>query len=394
MKQSQKICKRCVLDDTVPDIEFNKEGECNYCELHDKLSEAFPNDERGKQILEEMFAKMKKDGKGKEYDCVVGISGGVDSTYLIHLAKSYGLRPLAVHVDNGWNSEISVSNIKNSIEKLEVDLYTYVIDWNEMKDILKSFLKASYPWADGPTDIALVSALYKVAKENGVKRILVGNNFRTEGRQPTEWTYVDAKIIADIRNKFGTIKRIKSFPSLSILDLFRYEYLLGIKLVKPLYYLDYDKEKTKKFVSQEYGWKDYGGHHHESIFTRFVIGYWLPRKFNIDKRKVTFSAQVRSGLRKREQALEELRELPYGEKKMQDDKDYIIKKLGFTEKEFDKILQSSNSSFKDFPSYNKIFKLITRYLSVLYKIFGTKPMMAFDLPSYKIKKKFFSKSRL
>lgn len=386
MKQSQKICNRCVLDDSVPDIEFNKDGECNYCELHDKLSEAFPNDGRGKEILEEMFAKMKKDGEGKEYDCVVGISGGVDSTYLIHLAKSYGLRPLAVHVDNGWNSEISVSNIKNSIEKLEVDLYTYVIDWNEMKDILKSFLKASYPWADGPTDIALVSALYKVAKENGVKSILVGNNFRTEGRQPIEWTHVDARIISHIQKKYGKIKRLKSYPNLSNLDLFNYEVLSGIKMVKPLYYLDYDKEKTKEFVTKEYGWKDYGGHHHESIFTRFIIGYWLPQKFGIDKRKITFSAQIRSGLRDRTQALEELKELPYDRKQMELDREYVIKKLGFSEGEFDKIFESKNHSFRDFPSYYGIYENIGKYLKFVYKIFGMKPMMAFDLPNYKKKK--------
>lgn len=386
MKKVYKICKRCVLDDSVPDIEFNEEGECNYCELHDKLSEAFPNGERGKMILDEMFEEIKIDGEGKEYDCVVGISGGVDSTYLIHLAKSYGLRPLAVHVDNGWNSEISVSNIKNSIEKLSVDLYTYVIDWNEMKDILKSFMRASYPWADGPTDVALISALYKVAKENGVKNILVGNNFRTEGRQPSEWTHVDGRIIKHIQKKYGTIKKLKSYPNLSNLDLFNYEILSGIKMVKPLYYLDYDKEKTKKFISKEYGWEDYGGHHHESIFTRYIIGSWLPEKFGIDKRKITFSAQVRSGLRDRDQALEELKEFAYDKKKIELDKKYIIEKLGFSKDEYEEILKSKNSSFKDFPSYYGLYENIGKYLKFVYKVFRMKPMMAFDLPTYKQKK--------
>ena len=395
MKQSQKICNRCVLDDSVPDIEFNKEGECNYCELHDKLSEAFPNDERGKQILKEMFAKMKKDGEGGEYDCVVGISGGVDSTYLIHLTKSYGLRPLAVHVDNGWNSEISVSNIKNSIEKLNVDLVTYVIEWNEMKDILKSFVKASFAWADGPTDVALVSALYRVAKENKVKNILVGNDFRTEGRQPTEWTHVDARTINYIHKKFGIVKKLKSYPNLSIWDMFKYEFLYGIKLVKPLYFLDYDKAQAKELVTKEYGWRDYGGHHHESIFTRFIIGYWLPIKFDIDKRKITFSAQIRSDLRKREQALIELTELPYDKKKMDQDREYVIKKLGFTEKEFNEIIKLPNTTYKDYPSYNGIYNFIGKYLKFLYKIFGVKPMMAFDLPKYnKLENVRFDRYRL
>jgi N-acetyl sugar amidotransferase len=381
-----RICKRCVLDGKVPEIEFNSDGECNYCELHDRLSEAFPNDVRGKEILEEMFTRFKKQGEGKEYDCVVGVSGGVDSTYLIHLAKSYGLRPLAVHVDNGWNSEISVSNIKNSIEKLNVDLITYVIDWNEMKDVLKSFVKASYAWADGPTDIALVSALYRIAKENGVKNILVGNNFRTEGRQPTEWTHIDARVINHIHKRFGSIKKLKSFPNLSILDLFMYEFLYSIKMVKPLYFLDYDKGKAKELVTKDYGWKDYGGHHHESIFTRFIIGYWLPQKFGIDKRKITFSAQIRTGLRDREQALEELKELPYDENKMNQDKEYVIKKLGFSEEEFKTILKLPNTTYKDYPSYNSFFNFIGKYLKFIYKIFGVKPMMAFDLPSYEEKK--------
>jgi N-acetyl sugar amidotransferase len=380
-----KICKRCVLDDNVPDIEFNKKGVCNYCELHDRLSEAFPNDQRGRKILDEMFTRFKKEGEGREYDCVVGISGGVDSTYLIHLAKSYGLRPLAVHVDNGWNSEISVSNIRNSIEKLSVDLITYVIDWAEMKDVLKSFVKASFAWADGPTDVALVSALYKVAKENGVKNILVGNNFRTEGRQPTQWTHIDARTIKYIHKKFGTIKKLKSYPNLSLIDIFKYEFVYGIKIVKPLYFLDYDKEEAKRLVTKEYGWKDYGGHHHESIFTRFIIGYWLPKKFGIDKRKVTFSAQIRSGLRDRDQALAELKELPYDKKKMGQDREYVIKKLGFSEVEFEDIMKLPNKTYKDFPSYSKLYKIIGKHLKFLYKLLGVKPMMAFELPKYENK---------
>lgn len=385
MKNTKRICKRCVLDNSVPHIEFNKKGVCNYCELHDILSEEFPNDERGKVALDKMFQKVKKEGQNKEYDCLVGISGGVDSTYLIHIAKSYGLRPLAVHVDNGWDSEISVSNIKNSIEKLSVDLYTYVIDWNEMKDILKSFLKASYPWADGPTDIALISALYKIAKENGIKNILVGNNFRTEGRQPIEWTHVDGRIIKHIQSKYGTIKKLKSYPNLLNIDLFKYEVIFGIKMLKPLYYLDYDKNKAREFVTKEFGWKDYGGHHHESIFTRYIIGYWLPEKFGIDKRKITFSAQIRSGLRDRDEALKELNTLPYSKRQIELDREYVIKKLGFSEEEFEKVLKSKNASFRDFPSYNEIYENIGRYLKFIYKVFGMKPMMAFDLPSYKKK---------
>lgn len=377
-----KICKRCVLDENVPEIEFNEKGVCNYCELHESLNRAFPNGKEGEKILEDLFREIKKNGKGREYDCVIGISGGVDSTYLIHTAKSYGLRPLAVHVDNGWDSEISVSNIKNSIEKLSVDLYSYVIDWKEMKDVLKSFIKASYIWADAPTDVALVSALYKVAAENKIKYILVGNNFRTEGRQPTEWTHVDYKVIKYIHKKYGSIKKLKSFPNLSNIDLFKYEFLYGIKMVKPLYFMDYDKQAAKDLVSKEYGWRDYGGHHHESIFTRFIIGYWLPVKCGVDKRKITFSAQIRSGLRTREQALKELKELPYSQRQINLDRDYVIKKLGLPEKEFEEIMKSEGKSFRDFPSYFKLYSNISKYLKFVFSIFKTKPMMAFDLPRY------------
>lgn len=385
MNKQIRICKRCVLDESIPDIEFNEKGICNYCELHDKLTKAFPNDERGKRILEEMFANMRSAGKGKEYDCLVGISGGVDSTYLIHLAKSYGLRPLAVHVDNGWNSEISVSNIRNSIEKLNVDLYTYVIDWREMKDILKAFMKASYSWADGPTDVALVSALYRVAKEKGIKSILVGNDFHTEGRQPTEWTYIDGRIINYIHKKYGLIKSYHSFPNMTIFNLLNFEFFSKIKMVKPLYFLKYDKAEAKKFAAKEYGWKDYGGHHHESIFTRFIVGYWLPIKCGIDKRKITFSAQIRSGLKQRSLALNELKELPYSQKQMNLDKEYIIKKLGFSEEEFEELMKSKNRTYKDFPSYNALYKNIGKYMKFVYKVFKMRPMMAFNLPSYKTK---------
>ncbi len=382
-----KICKRCILDEQVPQIEFNKKGICNYCELHDNLSKAFPNDiEKGKPILEAMFNNFKKKQKGNKYDCIIGVSGGVDSIYLLHIAKSYGLNPLAVHIDNGWDTEISKNNIKNILEKLSVDLYTYSIDWEDMKDVLKSFLKASYPWADGPTDIALLSALYKVAKQHNVRNILVGNNFRTEGKQPTEWTHIDSRIVKHICKKFGKKKSLKSFPNLSIYDMFKYEFIYKIKINKPLYYLDYDKEKAKKIITEKYNWQDYGGHHHESILTRFIIGFWLPQKFGIDKRKITFSAQVRSGYRNRNQALQEIKDLPYDKKKMQEDKINITKRLGFSKEEFEDILNSSNKSFRDFPSNYKFYQFITKHTKFVYKMFGTKPMIAFELPSYKIKK--------
>ncbi|HRZ19212.1 MAG TPA: N-acetyl sugar amidotransferase [Candidatus Dojkabacteria bacterium] len=377
-----QICKKCVLDANIPEIEFSQEGVCNYCELHDNLSNAFPNDETGKASITKIFEDIKKKGRRQKYDCLVGISGGVDSVYLLGLVKSHGLNPLAVHIDNGWNSKISDKNIVNIIKILKVDSVKYVIDKSEMNDVLRSFMSASYAWADGPTDIALLSVLYKTAKDYGIKRILVGNNFRTEGRQPTEWTHIDGKILDFIHKKYGSIKELKSFKNLSLWDLFKYEFLYGIKIIKPLYYIDYDKAKAKKEIEKKYNWKDYGGHHHESVFTRFIIGCWLPKKCNIDKRKITFSAQVRSGFRDRKGALEELKELPYSEKLMEEDKQEIIRRLDFTEEEFENIMEKPYTTYKDFPSYNGIYTLVDRYMKFVYNLFGIKPMMAFKLPKY------------
>ncbi len=191
----RQICTRCVMDSSVPQIKFDASGECNYCKLHDALSNDNPNDERGKEILKQIAEKLKKEGKGKKYDVVVGVSGGTDSTYLLHLCIELGLRPLAVHLDNGWNTETSVANLRNVLEALDIDLYTYVINWDEFRDILLSQLKSGLPWADAPTDIAIVSTLYRTAIKFDVPNIFVGNNFRTEGKQPTLWTYTDGRLI-------------------------------------------------------------------------------------------------------------------------------------------------------------------------------------------------------
>jgi len=377
-----QICKRCVLDENIPEIEFNQNGVCNYCELHDNLSAAFPNDTKGTEILEETFSNIRRRGEGKKYDCLVGISGGVDSIFLVDLVKSYGLNPLLVHIDNGWNSKISDENVNSIVEKLNLDIVRYIIDENEMNDLLKSFMKASYAWADGVTDIVLLAVLYKVAKDYGIKKILMGNNFRTEGRQPTDWTRIDGRVVNFIHTEYGNIKNLKSFRNLLLWDLFKYEFLYGIKIIKPLYYVDYDKRKAKAIISKKYGWKDYGGHHHESVFTRFIIGCWLPKKCRIDKRKITFAAQVRSGFRDRDEALKELQEVPYSEELMERDKEEIIKRLDFTKNEFEDIMKRPYTIYKDFPSYEKIYRIINKYMKFVYSIFGVKPMMAFKLPKY------------
>ena len=366
------------MDSSVPDIVFDEEGICNYCKLHDKLDNAFPQGQEGHQILDKIIEKIKKTGKEK-YNCIIGVSGGTDSTYLVHWAIKNGLKPLAVNLDNGWHSEIAVSNIKNSLEKLNVDLITYVIEYEEIKDILLSYMKASLPWIDIPTDIAIVSTLYKIAAKNRIKYVFVGNNFRTEGRQPDEWTHGDGKQLKYIQKTFGK-QKLKKFPNQTLFDLLYFGMFKGIKLIKPFYYLDYNKNEAMKLLEKEYGWTYYGGHHHESLFTKFAISYWLPKKFNIDKRRVTFSALIRSGEIKRELALQNIVLPPYDVKEMENDKNYVIKKLGINEEEFLRIWEKKNKTFNDYPSYYPFFNKIKKYSKLIYKyVLHYQPMMFFEL---------------
>lgn len=375
----RQICTRCVMDSSVPQIKFDASGECNYCKLHDALSNDNPNDERGKEILKQIAEKLKKEGKGKKYDVVVGVSGGTDSTYLLHLCIELGLRPLAVHLDNGWNTETSVANLRNVLEALDIDLYTYVINWDEFRDILLSQLKSGLPWADAPTDIAIVSTLYRTAIKFDVPNIFVGNNFRTEGKQPTLWTYTDGRLISYIQKKFGT-KKIETFPNQTIWDVLYFTLIKRVKMVRPFYYIQFNKKHAKKLISEKYGWKDYGGHHHENIFTRYIIGVWLNQKFGIDKRKVTLSAYIRNGEISRQDALKDLQQAPYQPKLMQSDHEYVAKKLGISLSEFNTIWANNNKTFRDYPSYYPFYEKV-RWIAnkILSRLLPFKPMMTYNI---------------
>lgn len=367
------------MDETVPDIFFDAKGKCNYCKFHNKLAQAYPRGQKGKKKFDKLIKKMKKDGKNKKYDCIIGISGGTDSTYLLYLVKKLGLRPLAVNIDNGWHAEIAINNTKKAVSKLGVDLKTYVIDWEEMKDIHVSLMKAALPWPDGASDIAITSGLYRVADQEDIKYILIGHDFRTEGKQPDEWTHVDGRMIKAILKKIGKVK-IKSYPNLTIFKLLYYGIFKGIKNVRPYWYLEYNKSAAKKIIEKELDWQYYGEHHHESIYTRFMLGYWLIKKFNIDKRKVTYSALIRSGEMTREKALNRLKQPPYNPQKIENDKNYVLKKLNITEKEFEKIWNNPNKSFNDYPSYYPLFKKYKRLTKFgLSLVMPIKPMMSFEL---------------
>ncbi|MCZ6594909.1 MAG: N-acetyl sugar amidotransferase [Bacteroidetes bacterium] len=376
---SFQICTRGVWDSTIPGIEFDENGVSNYSKMFDRLIETFPRGESGHRTWLEIVDKIKTSAKNNNYDCLVGVSGGTDSSYLLHLAKQYGLRPLAVNLDNGWNTDISVRNIKKVTSKLKIDLETYVINYEEIKDILRSYMRASLPWIDIPTDLAIKSSLYRIAAREGVKYILRGNDFRSEGTQPREWTYGDGKQLVYIQKKYGTHK-LKTFPNYTLGNLIYFGYLRQIKSIYPFYYLDYQKKSAQQLLQDEYDWHYYGGHHHENIFTKFAICYWLRKKFNIDKRKITFSAQILTGEISRKDALQELQLPPYDPDQMERDKDFTLKKLDLTEAEFQTIMRRENKYFYAYPShYPLIQKFIKTAKPVLSLVLPHKPMAIFQI---------------
>lgn len=341
-----QICSRCVADTTIPDIRFDEEGICNFCHIHDSLDKQFPLDGRGEQKLDRIIKKIQRDGRALKYDCIIGISGGTDSTFCLYMAKELGLRPLAVHFDNGWNSGISVSNIKNAVRKLEIDLKWITVDLEEFSDIQRSFLKASVPDAEIPTDLAIHAVLHRAAAEHGVKWIINGMNFRTEGIQPLKWSYTDGRYVWSVQEEYGR-HPLMTYPNLTIPDMINFALFKGIKTVPLLAYMNYSKEEIKDLLKREVDWTDYGGHHFESLYTRFVITDILWNKFRIDKRKVQLSAAVRSGKLTRYEALEALKAPPSSDPEVTR---IVLGKIGFTEEEFVEILSLPPKTFLDYPT--------------------------------------------
>lgn len=349
-----KICTRCILDTSIPEIYFDDQGICNYCKMHDEVLKSYPDGDEGQKLLDELVSKIKKAGKGKHYDCIIGVSGGTDSTYTLYLMKKLGLRPLAVHFDNGWNSDIAAENIKKATNKLGIDLYTHVADWEEFKDLQIAFLKSSTPDAEVPTDYAIISVLLKVAVKEKIKYVIEGQASRAEGTTPLGWTYHDGRYLRGVQKKLG-LKKARSFPLLSLFTLLYYTFLKRIKLVRPLEYTDYSKAMAREVNSNELGWRDPGGHHHESIFTKFFQSYYLPEKFGIDKRRRECSAKIRSGHMTRDEALAEVNS-PYPVE--EGIVEYTMGKLGLNQKEFEAIMQAPNKSFLDYPSYYSLIQFL------------------------------------
>ena len=370
-----KVCAKGVWDETIPGILFDEDGVSNFCHLQEKMMADYPRGERGQSDWDKLVADMKAVGRSRRYDCIIGVSGGVDSSYLLHLAHQYGLRPLAVNLDNGFNSEIAVQNIYKVTTKLGIDLETYVINYEEIKDLLLAYMKAGVPWIDTPTDLAIKAAMYKVARSEGIRFILRGNDFRSEGKQPKEWTYADDKQLLFIHKQFGSGIPLKTYPLLTLPILLYSGLMRGIKDIRPFYYLNYKKQDAKQLMMEVYNWKDYGGHHHENLFTKFSMACWLPQKFGIDKRKINLSAQVLSQAITREEALRQLSQPFATDSELEQTRLYIQKKLNLSETDFQQIWRAAAKNTFDYPShYALIFNSVKRLGPLLKKLYAFTPM--------------------
>ncbi|WP_403023498.1 N-acetyl sugar amidotransferase [Salinibacterium sp. GXW1014] len=350
-----QMCVRTVMDTTDPEISFDEDGVSSHALRYDReFAPIVQAAMRGDRLseLDAVVAEIKKAGEGKPYDCIVGVSGGVDSTYLILQAVKRGLRPLAVHFDSGWNSELAVSNIHNIVSKLELDLHTDVVDWREMRDLQLAFFKASVPNCDIPTDHAFSRVAFQQAEKYGIKYILGGSNLASESILPQSWGYnaADARHLKAIHRRFGSV-RLKTYP---VLGLFKrhiwYEAIRGIKTVKFLNYLPYEYKEAKIAITQELGWRDYGGKHYESVFTRYFQGYYLPMKFGFDKRLAHYSSLILSGQMSRDEALALLETSNYPEDLRRQDHEFIAKKLGLSTTQLEEIYARPKVDHMEYPN--------------------------------------------
>ena len=362
-----RICSRCVMDTSDPDIVFNDNGECNHCANYSKKvnSQLVPIGKRC-GALDEIQQRIIEKGKGSQYDCVVGVSGGVDSSYVALLAKDLGLRALLVHLDNGWNSDIAVKNIRNIADKCGFELYTHVIYWNEFRDIQLSLFRASVVDIELATDHAIKAVLYRIALKYNIKYILNGGNVVTEAIMPVSWrhTKADRKNILAIQKEFGQVA-LKTYPTAGILKQLFYKYALGKKSIKILNYVEFDRDTVISRLKNEVDWKEYGGKHHESIFTRFYQAYILPEKFGIDKRRCHFSNLICANQLSRSAALEKISDPVYDLNLLENDREFVIKKLGFSQQELENYIGSpeiAHSHYKSDVSLIRVLQKIRKKL--------------------------------
>lgn len=354
-------CTRCVMDTTDSKITFDENGVCDHCRNFDKNIAPYwkPNENRFDE-LQELAKQIRKAGRNSEYDCILGLSGGADSSYLAYIAKEVmHLRPLAFVVDTGWNLNVAVENIEKIVKGLDLDMYTEVVNWKEMADLQLSFFKAGISSQDFPQDHAIFAALYNYAVKHNIKYVLTGSNSATEFiRPPVEWLYMnDLRMAKDIHKKFGK-RELKTFPMCGMLKYkVYYRYFKGMRRAYPLDYVVYNKSEAEDLLHEKYGWTKYENKHYENVFTRFFEGYYLPHKFGFDTRKNVASNEILAGTLTREEALKMLEKPPYDPDQMQQDKEYVAKKLGITVEEFDKIIDGPNHTPADYKNSMWMIKL-------------------------------------
>ena len=362
------ICKNCILDNDSCKITFDEKGVCNYCNDYSNFEKKLPNKENRVNKLENLISKIKFAGRRKKYDCIIGLSGGVDSSYLAYLAvKKFGLKPLAVHFDNGWNSDLAVTNVNHIVDILKLDLITYVIEWEEFRDLQLAYIRAAVVDLEVPTDHFIFATMYKYAKKHGIKYILNGSNYQTEFIMPVGWNFnhkLDLKNLLDIHKRFGT-KKLSNYPKLGFWQRIKYKIIHRIVEVSPLSLTDYNIREVKLLLKEKLRWKDYGGKHHESVWARFYQGYILPKKYNIDKRKAHLSNLICSGQLSRKEALEKLEKNTYTEGLQEKDKIYVLKKLGLSEDDFGEYINGVCREHDEFLTETKLVSFESNFLQII-----------------------------
>lgn len=364
IENNLKVCSRCIFDESLSAIKFDENGVCNYCKMVDNLKAQYhTGTPQGEAEMMRIVEQIKKGGRGKKYDVAVGVSGGTDSSYMLYLAIKWGLRPLAVHYDNTWNTSIATENIRKITSKLKVDLYTHVVDNKESDDIFRSFFLANVSEIDGPTDIALAETMYRAASKYGIKYVLEGHSFIAEGVSPLGTGYVDGGYIKYIHRQFGKLK-MKTFPNMDFLTFLKWIIVKRIRKIRPLWYINYSKEEAQKFLQKEFGWEYYGGHHLENRMTAFNHAVYSPQKFDSDQRNNSIAASVRAGIITREEGLKMYAQPPYIEEGLVE---YFKKRLGFSDEEYKRIMAGPRKTYRDYKTYKKRFEKLRPLFYILAK---------------------------
>lgn len=360
---SVRVCSRCIYDERVAAIEFDDDGVCNYCHQVDELVEQYGTGQpKGEASFQEILEEIKRRGRGKRYDCIIGVSGGTDSSYMVHLAKrEWGLRPLAVHYDNTWNSAIATENIRRVLSALDVDLYTHVIDNKESDDIFEAFFRGGVAELDAATDLALAETMNRAAFKHGVHYVLEGHSFVSEGITPLGRNYFDGQYIRSVHAQHGK-KKLNSYPLMTFERMMFWSLFAQIKKIRPFWYLAYSKEDARKLLETEYGWQYYGGHHLENRITSFAHSVYLPGKFGVDYRNNTLSALARQGKITREEAWRQYNEPPFIEDELVA---YFQKRISVSANEYGSIMASAPRSWQEFPTYKRRFELLRPLFKIL-----------------------------